>query len=212
MPLASSVQYSSSSRPESDADSIVDAVEAAESAGLVYVSDEEPGIQRVKRGKGFTYRGPDGSTISDAKTLARIRKLAIPPAYTDVWICCLEHGHTQATGSDAKGRKQYRYHERWREVRDSTKFEHMLEFGAALPKIRKRVAADLARPGLPREKVLATIVSLLENTLIRVGNSDYAKSNKSYGLTTSKTSTWTSTETAFFSNSKGRAGKSGTCR
>ena len=111
-------------------------------------------------------------------------KLAIPPAYTDVWICPLPEGHIQATGRDAKGRKQYRYHPRWREVRDSTKFEHMLEFGAALPAIRERVAADMALRGLPREKVLATVVSLLENTLIRVGNSDYAKSNKSYGLTT----------------------------
>jgi DNA topoisomerase-1 len=163
---------------------IVDAVEAAESAGLIYVSDEEPGIRRLKRGRAFTYRGPDGRTVTDAKVLARIRKLAIPPAYADVWICPSPHGHIQATGRDARGRKQYRYHPRWREVRDSTKFDHMLEFAAALPAIRERVAADMGLRGLPREKVLATVVSLLENTLIRVGNSDYAKSNKSYGLTT----------------------------
>ena len=167
-----------------EAGAIVDAVEAAESAGLVYVSDEESGIRRVKRGKGVTYQGPDGQAISDEKTLSRIRKLAIPPAYADVWICPLARGHIQATGRDAKARKQYRYHERWHEVRDSTKFEHILEFGAALPKMRERLAADMALRGLPREKVLATIVSLLENTLIRVGNSDYAKNNKSYGLTT----------------------------
>ena len=164
--------------------SIVDPVEAAESAGLMYVSDEEPGIRRLRTGKGFTYKGPNGKTIKDSKTLARIRGLAIPPAYSDVWICSLPDGHIQATGRDAKGRKQYRYHPSWREVRDSTKFDHMLEFAAALPAIRERLAGDMSLRGLPREKVLATVVSLLENTLIRVGNADYVKQNKSYGLTT----------------------------
>jgi DNA topoisomerase-1 len=167
-----------------DAGGIVDPAEAAESAGLIYVSDEEPGIRRVRAGKGFAYKGPDGRAIRDPKTLARIRKLAIPPAYTDVWICPWPEGHIQATGRDARGRKQYRYHPRWREVRDSNKFEHMIDFAAALPAIRARVAEDMAKRGLPREKVLATVVSLLENTLIRVGNLDYAKQNKSYGLTT----------------------------
>jgi DNA topoisomerase I len=184
MPAASFGENLDEAPVAGETGAIVDAVEAAENAGLVYISDEEPGIRRLKRGKGTTYRGPDGKTISDAKILSRIRKLAIPPAYTDVWICPLARGHIQATGRDAKGRKQYRYHERWREVRDSTKFEHMLEFGAALPKIRERLAADMALHGLPREKVLATVVSLLENTLIRVGNSEYAKDNKNYGLTT----------------------------
>lgn len=169
-----------------DLGTIVEPVEAAESAGLDYVSDEDPGIRRLRSGKGFKYRGPDGNTIADRRTLERIRQLAIPPAYTDVWICPRANGHIQATGRDAKGRKQYRYHPRWREVRDSTKFEHMLEFGAALPAIRQRLTADMALRGLPRDKVLATIVSLLENTLIRVGNPDYAKQNNSYGLTTLK--------------------------
>jgi DNA topoisomerase-1 len=169
---------------DSEPGTIVDPVEAAESAGLTYVSDEEPGIRRTKSGSGWSFRGPDGKAVKDPKTLARIRSLAIPPAYTDVWICPRADGHIQATGRDAKGRKQYRYHARWREVRDSTKFEHMLDFAKALPAIRARIDADMAKRGLPREKVLATVVHLLENTLIRVGNMDYVKQNKSYGLTT----------------------------
>jgi DNA topoisomerase-1 len=169
---------------DSEPGTIVDPVEAAESAGLTYVSDEEPGIRRRKSGSGWSFRGPDGKAVKDPKTLARIRSLAIPPAYTDVWICPRADGHIQATGRDAKGRKQYRYHARWREVRDSTKFEHMLDFAKALPAIRARIDADMAKRGLPREKVLATVVHLLENTLIRVGNMDYVKQNKSYGLTT----------------------------
>lgn len=168
----------------SELGTIVDPVEAAESAGLTYVSDEEPGIRRRRAGKGFAYTGANGKPVRDPRTLARIRSLAIPPAYTDVWICPAADGHIQATGRDAKGRKQYRYHARWREVRDSTKFEHMLDFAKALPAIRARIEADMARPGLPREKVLATVVHLLESTLIRVGNLDYARQNKSYGLTT----------------------------
>ena len=163
---------------------VVDPREAAESAGLVYVSDEEPGIRRRRAGKGFTYKGPDGRAVRDAATLARIRALAIPPAWTDVWICPDPNGHIQATGRDAKNRKQYRYHPRWREVRDSTKYEHMLDFARALPAIRARIVEDMGRRGLAREKVLATVVHLLETTLIRVGNPEYADDNKSYGLTT----------------------------
>ncbi|GGH32645.1 DNA topoisomerase [Alsobacter metallidurans] len=158
--------------------------EAAEQAGLVYVSDEEPGFRRRRSGKGVSYLDLDGKAIRDPKTLERIRKLAVPPAYTDVWICPDPNGHIQATGRDDKGRKQYRYHPRWREVRDSDKFEHMLEFAKGLPALRERIDADMGKRGLPREKVLATVVQLLENTLIRVGNADYVKQNKSYGLTT----------------------------
>ena len=172
------------SEADPEVGAIVDPVEAAESAGLTYVSDEEPGIRRRSSGKGFSFHGPDGKVVRDPKILARIRKLAIPPAYTDVWICPTADGHIQATGRDAKGRKQYRYHPRWREVRDSTKFEHMLDFAQALPAIRARIDSDMSRRGLPREKVLATVVHLLENTLIRVGNQDYVKQNKSFGLTT----------------------------
>jgi DNA topoisomerase-1 len=163
---------------------VVDAKEAAAEAGLRYVSDERPGITRRRSGKGFAYRMPDGSPVRDEATLERIRSLAIPPAYRGVWICPHANGHIQATGRDDKGRKQYRYHPRWREVRDAAKFEHMMEFAAALPAIRARVDADLKKPGMPREKVLATIVHLLETTLIRVGNDDYAKQNNSFGLTT----------------------------
>ncbi|WP_075797734.1 DNA topoisomerase IB [Roseomonas gilardii] len=157
---------------------------AARSAGLRYVSDEAPGITRRRAGSGFAYRDPEGHPLRDKTELARIRALAIPPAYRDVWICPLASGHLQATGRDERGRKQYRYHPDWREARDAAKYGHMLEFAACLPEIRKRVAADMARHGLPREKVLATVVRLLEETLIRVGNEDYAAQNGSYGLTT----------------------------
>jgi DNA topoisomerase-1 len=167
-----------------DEGTIVDAPAAAEQAGLVYVSDEEPGIRRRRSGKGFGFRNPNGTAVKDKETLARIKSLAIPPAYTDVWICADPRGHIQATGRDDKGRKQYRYHPRWREVRDSTKYERMLDFGKALPAIRQRIEADMAKRGLPREKVLATVVHLLENTLIRIGNATYSKENKSFGLTT----------------------------
>ena len=163
---------------------ISDPVESAQAAGLRYVSDTQPGIRRKRAGTGFTYVGPDGKTIHDAAELARIRSLAIPPAYTDVWICPSPNGHIQATGRDARGRKQYRYHPKWREVRDETKFGRMLAFSEALPAIRGRVERDLSLPGLPREKVLATVVRLLESTCIRVGNDEYAKSNRSFGLTT----------------------------
>jgi DNA topoisomerase I len=163
---------------------ISDPVESAQAAGLRYVSDTQPGIRRKKVGKGFTYVGTDGKTIRDSKELNRIRSLAIPPAYTDVWICPTSNGHIQATGRDARGRKQYRYHPKWREVRDETKFGRMLAFSEVLPKVRQQVERDLSRQGLPREKVLATVVRLLECTCIRVGNDEYAKSNRSYGLTT----------------------------
>ena len=170
--------------PKATTENVVDPRDAAETAGLTYVSDEAPGIRRRKSGKGFTYTKPDGAKVTDKATLARIRSLAIPPAYTDVWICARANGHIQATGRDAKGRKQYRYHPAFREVRESTKYEHMLEFARGLPAIRKTIDEHMSLRGLPREKVLATVVHLLENTLIRVGNSDYVKQNKSYGLTT----------------------------
>ncbi|MEO6378885.1 MAG: DNA topoisomerase IB, partial [Caulobacteraceae bacterium] len=155
-----------------------------DAAGLVYVHDDDPGIRRRHAGKGFAYRTPDGKPLTDERTLERIRKLVIPPAYTDVWICPNLKGHIQATGRDQKGRKQYRYHAKWRELRDETKYGRMAAFGRALPSIRRRIDADLKLRGLPREKVLAAVVRLLERTLIRVGNDEYAKTNKSFGLTT----------------------------
>ncbi len=148
------------------------------------MSDTSAGIRREMGTLGWVFRAPDGTPITDEETLTRVRKLAIPPAWTDVWICPSAKGHVQATGRDARGRKQYRYHARWREVRDDTKYDRMIAFGEALPKIRAATEHDLARPGLPREKVLATVVQLLEKTLIRVGNDEYAKQNQSYGLTT----------------------------
>ncbi len=163
---------------------VVDPVKSARAAGLHYVTDTAPGIRRKRAGKGFSYIGLDGRPIRDPRELARIKALGIPPAYTDVWICPDPLGHLQATGRDAKGRKQYRYHPRWREVRDETKYERMLAFGQALARIRERTDRDLARPGMPREKVLATVVKLLEKTLIRVGNEEYAQKNHSFGLTT----------------------------
>jgi len=161
-----------------------DPVVAAEAAGLQYASDLEPGIRRVRHGRGFSYLDRAGRPMRDRVALRRIRRLAIPPAWTDVWICPSPSGHIQATGRDDRGRKQYRYHERWREVRDEAKYERLADFAKALPRIRARVAADLARPGVPREKVLATAVRLLEETMIRVGNAEYAKANGSFGLTT----------------------------
>jgi len=163
---------------------ITDPVASAKAAGLRYVNDDDPGIRRRRAGKGFSYRGPDGQPIRDTKELQRIRALAIPPAWRNVWICPQANGHIQATGYDDKGRKQYRYHARWREVRDETKYTRMLAFGQVLPKIRERTQRDLAQPKLTREKVLATVVQLLEKTLIRVGNEEYARTNKHYGLTT----------------------------
>jgi DNA topoisomerase I len=161
--------------------------EAATAAGLVYVSDEERGIRRELRQDGFLYFKPNGTPVTDDNVLQRIRKLAIPPAWTDVWICAKANGHLQATGRDARGRKQYKYHPLFREQRESTKYERILEFARTLPALRARIAEHMALRGLPREKVLATVVHLLETTLIRVGNDDYARTNKSYGLTTLRT-------------------------
>jgi len=161
-----------------------DLVKAAREAGLRHTSDTKPGIRRVKRGAGFSYRYPDGKAVRDHNELLRIKRLAVPPAWTEVWICPFENGHIQATGRDQLGRKQYRYHDRWRETRDETKFGRIMEFAKALPKIRRHANRDLRLPGLPREKVLAAIVRLLEKTLIRVGNDEYARANRSYGLTT----------------------------
>lgn len=161
-----------------------DPVAAARAAGLRYSRDDCPGIRRRRRGKGFTYTDPEGQPVRDADTLVRIRSLAIPPAWTDVWICTQTNGHLQATGRDQRGRKQYRYHPRWHATRDESKYERLVAFGLALPHLRARVEEDLARPGLPREKILATVVRLLEVMLIRVGNEEYARSNGSFGLTT----------------------------
>jgi DNA topoisomerase I len=152
--------------------------------GLRYVSDQTPGIRRRRAGRGFSYIGPDGETIRDRRLVRRIKALAIPPAWTDVWISPTRRGHIQATGRDAKGRKQYRYHPRWREVRDEVKYGRMVAFAQALPRIRKRTDADLRRRGLPRHKVLAAVVRLLEKTILRVGNDEYARDNNSFGLTT----------------------------
>ena len=153
-------------------------------AHLTYVSDLDPGVRRRKAGLGFSYRDTDGEPITGEPTLDRIHKLSIPPAWTEVWIAPTEHGHIQATGRDARGRKQYRYHARWRQVRDSGKYDRLIAFGRALPKLRQQVDHDLARHGLPRKKVLAAVVRVMEITLIRVGNEEYAKANKSFGLTT----------------------------
>ncbi|MDP9368733.1 MAG: DNA topoisomerase IB [Chloroflexota bacterium] len=161
-----------------------DPATSAEAAGLRYISDTGPGITRRRAGKHFSYLGLDGAPIRDRAELDRIKGLGIPPAWKDVWICPDPLGHIQATGRDAKGRKQYRYHPRWREIRDETKYGRMMAFGRALPRIRERTNQDLARRGLPREKVLATVVRLLEATLIRVGNEEYARTNESFGLTT----------------------------
>ena len=163
---------------------VVQARRHAHASGLLYVSDTEPGIRRRRRGARFHYLGPNGRPVTAERTLDRIRRLAIPPAYTDVWICREPRGHLQATGRDARQRKQYRYHTEWRETRDSGKFARMIEFGAQLPRLRRRLKQDLALAGLPKNKVLAAIVKLLDETLLRVGNEEYARTNKSYGLTT----------------------------
>src|SRR6184192_3885836 len=170
--------------PSADAAELVDPMASARAAGLRYVPDQSPGIQRKRVGKGFTYLDTDGRTVRDPETIHRIKGLAIPPAWTDVWICPDPRGHLQATGRDARGRKQYRYHPRWREVRDAVKYDRMLAFAAALPKIREHTDSDLERPDMPREKVLAAVVRLLEETRIRIGNEEYRKENGSFGLTT----------------------------
>jgi DNA topoisomerase-1 len=166
---------------------LVDAIApqvAAQAAGLCYVSDAGPGIRRKRRGRAFQYVAPDGSAVRDPETVRRIKALAIPPAYRDVWICPSPAGHIQATGRDAKGRKQYRYHAAWRTVRDSVKYDRMMEFAQVLPRIREQVDRDLEVPGMPKRKVLAAVVRLLEATRIRVGNEEYTRQNRSFGLTT----------------------------
>jgi len=160
------------------------AAEAAQDAGLVYASDFEPGIRRAHKGGGFAYFDPHGKPVTDPATLDRILNLAIPPAWKDVWICMRERGHLQVTGRDARGRKQNRYHARWHKIRDADKFARLLGFARALPRIRRRVTRDLGQPGLPREKVVATIVRLLEMTFARIGNEEYARENGTFGLTT----------------------------
>lgn len=167
-------------RPDAAAEGLAHAREAK----LRYVSVTDPGIRRARNGKGFRYFGPDEKAITDPGILQRIRSLAIPPAYQEVWICTDARGHLQATGLDARGRKQYRYHADWRVTRDSAKFERMVEFGEALPQLRRCLRRDLALPGLPQEKVLAVVVALLDSTLVRVGNVEYARDNQSFGLTT----------------------------
>ena len=159
-------------------------VSSAQAAGLRYVTDEMPGIRRRRHGRGFAYLAPDGKAIRDREMLRRFRSLVIPPAWTEVWICPDASGHLQVTARDARGRKQYRYHPRFRQQRDGTKFERMIAFSDVLQAIRERVEHDIALPGLPRPKVMATVVWLLERTLIRIGSNEYAKANKSFGLTT----------------------------
>lgn len=161
-----------------------DPAESARLAGLRYVNDQRPGFSRRPEGEGFVYLDTDGQVIGDERTLARVKSLAIPPAWTDVWICPSPTGHLQATGRDEKGRKQYRYHPRWREVRDETKYHRMIAFGEALPVIRSQVLGDLSARGLPRERIVATVIQLMDETAIRVGNDEYARENHHYGLTT----------------------------
>lgn len=163
---------------------VADPIASAKAAGLRYVTDPQPGIRRLSSDADMRYVDANDQPVTDEATLARVKALGIPPAWTEVWICPKPNGHLQATGRDAKGRKQYRYHSRWRATRDETKYGRMIAFGQALPLIRSAVDRDLGRPGLPREKVTAAVVRLLETTLIRVGNEEYARSNRSYGLTT----------------------------
>lgn len=174
-----------SNRPSStNRGSHPDQADTARQVGLRYVSDDMPGLRRIPAKTGFLYVSPDGSPLRDKKTLERVRRLAIPPAWQDVWICPVANGHLQATGRDARQRKQYRYHADWRRVRDETKYERTISFGEALPMIRKRITEDIAGAAFTRDKVLATVLYLLQATMIRVGNAEYARTNKSYGLTT----------------------------
>jgi DNA topoisomerase-1 len=186
---------------------VADSLTYAAHAGLTFCSDEHLGLSRIATPSGVAYRDQHGKAIRDADTLARIAALAIPPAWTDVWICPREDGHIQAIGRDAKGRKQYRYHRDWRATKDQAKYGRMIAFGRALPRLRKRVEADLAKRGLPREKVLAAVVRLLEITLIRVGNDVYAKTNKSFGLTTLRKKHVTLTGVGAVFEFRGKSGK-----
>ena len=185
---------------------VTDPVESAKEAGLRYTTDAKPGIVRKRAGKGFRYVGPDGEPVRNPETLRRIRSLVIPPAWKEVWISTDPRGHLQATGRDARGRKQSRYHPRWRAIRDETKYERMLLFGEALRRIRERVEEHLRLPGLPREKVLATVVRLMDSTLIRVGNQEYAKENKSFGLTTMRGKHVKVTGSRLIFNFRGKSG------
>ena len=182
--------------------------QSAESAGLVYVSDRVPGIRRVRRGRGFRYIDPGGRVLSQRSQLDRISRLAIPPAWKDVWICPNPKGHLQACGRDARGRKHYRYHAGWRQFRDEAKYDQMLVFAMALPALRRQIAKDLSVPGLPRRKVVAAVVQLLEKTLIRVGNDEYARDNDSYGLTTMRNRHVRVSRSTLRFRFKGKAGKS----
>jgi DNA topoisomerase-1 len=181
--------------------------QSARSAGLVYVTDRAPGIRRVRRGRGFRYIEQRGRVVSRRSELDRIAKLAVPPAWKDVWICPHPRGHLQACGRDARGRKQYRYHAHWRRIRDEVKFDQMLTFATALPALRRQIARDLATPGLPRRKVIAAVVRLLEKTLIRVGNDEYARDNNSYGLTTMRNRHVRVTRSTLRFRFTGKAGK-----
>ena len=180
---------------------------SAEEAGLRYVSDTMPGIRRRRAGRGFSYVGADGRRITDPERVAWLKRLAIPPAWTDVWISPIQRGHILATGRDARGRKQYRYHPRWREVRDEAKYGRLIEFARALPTIRRRADRDLRRRGLPRDKVLALVVRLLEATLIRVGNEEYARENRSFGLSTLRERHVKGSGTNLRFSFKGKSGK-----
>lgn len=195
----------SRTRPKTAAND--DALRAARAAGLRYVNEDDKGISRRRQGRGFSYRDPDGRIVRDAARLRRIRSLAIPPAWSEVWICPDERGHIQATGRDARGRKQYRYHPVWREVRDEAKFERTIAFAEALPRLRQRVEVDLSLRGLPRAKVLAAVVRLLEMTLLRVGNEEYARQNRSFGLTTLRDRHAAIQGSRFKLNFRGKGGK-----
>ncbi|GHO91266.1 DNA topoisomerase [Reticulibacter mediterranei] len=184
MSVLHTASHQQSATDSKDTQEPLSPIESAKAAGLRYVSDAKAGIHRKRVGKHFSYIGFDGKPIHDQKVLHHIRSLAIPPAWTQVWICPNPRGHLQATGRDTKGRKQYRYHPEWRKVRDETKYDRMIAFGHALPHIREHVAHDMALPGLPREKVLATLVRLLDETSIRIGNEEYMRDNESFGLTT----------------------------
>lgn len=182
-------------------------IESAALAGLRYVSDDQPGIRRRRVGKGFSYTAPDGSPLRDPYALQRIKHLVIPPAWKDVWICADRNGHIQATGRDERGRKQYLYHERWREIRDAAKYERLLAFAEALPRIRERTDQDLRQHGVPRTKVLAAVVRLLEETSIRIGNNEYRRENSSFGLTTLRDKHVEATSGTLRFRFKGKSGK-----
>ena len=195
-----------------DASLMAELVLAAEMGGLHYVVDSAPGFSRKRMRSGFRYLDTAGRPLQDSAQLARIKSLAIPPAWTDVWICADKNGHLQATGRDARGRKQYRYHNNWREVRDEAKYERMVGFAMQLPVIRARLEEDIRRPGLNREKVIATIIRLLDVTMIRIGNEEYAQANKSFGLTTLRNRHVTIDGAAIEFNFKGKSGVSHTLR